>query len=234
MLIGDRVELVVVRDAQGGVAGVRSRQGPVPAAAAASTFTSTPTSAAPLPLPAPLTPPGDSPAETERRAPEPHPDELPKDCHLGVSELLEAPTTASPAPAVSPEVSPPRAPRLRFTRRFDRKRCWIEIDGKVASLSPALFVLLLRLALARLRGDVWAHKVDLGAKGYGWNLMSRLRKELSRQLGEAVLALIENDGDGRYWLALVADEIELVLAELAEHLNHDVRDAVAELDRAAA
>ncbi len=125
-------------------------------------------------------------------------------------------------------------PRLRVTARYADRRCWVEVDGQPVGLSEHPFVMLLRVAHARLHDAGWVSRLLLGAKAnYGWKGKTRLDQQLEEALGAAGRKLLEVKGKSGYRLTLLASEIEIEIDCLRDHPRKAVRDALESLTAAA-
>lgn len=80
----------------------------------------------------------------------------------------------------------------------DKRRTRVVVRGVELALTDAPLRNLLHLLAGKLT-NTRIHKQDLGADDHGFKAISALRKELDVALRG--LEIIENDGEGRYWLA---------------------------------
>lgn len=140
--------------------------------------------------------------------------------HLARGGQLGA-TAQSSGTAARPE-------RLVFTSRWERRRCWIVLDGVAVALTPMEFVRLVILAMLRQDGPGWGHRLDLGASAEydGWNGMSRIEKRICEQFGEGARGLFENDRGSQYRIGLRPDQIELDRDAIFAHPCRAVREAL--------
>jgi CheY-like chemotaxis protein len=138
----------------------------------------------------------------------------------------------------APEPKRPTPGTILFAitgRVAKKKRTEVRINGESVAVTTVSFLMLLRLAVARLRSrEEWVHKRELGATDiYGWKTPTRLQEEIVSFLPEG-MKLIENDGHGRYKLHRDV-ELESVDTEVLERhadgrvkkLAGEVRDLVA-------
>lgn len=104
----------------------------------------------------------------------------------------------------APEAARPVPGKILFAitgRVAKKKRTEVRINGESVAVTTVSFLMLLRLAVARLRSrEEWVHKRELGANDiYGWKTPTRLQEEIVSFLPKD-MKLIENDGHGRYKL----------------------------------
>ena len=134
--------------------------------------------------------------------------------------------SSAPAATGAPPGKRSSSVRLRFLCRYDNRKCWVEADGREEFLSPTHYEMLAHLALARAGGGLGlVDREILGSKDYGWNEMTRLRKELRRLFGPAADGLIAADGKKRFRLTFAAREVDLDRTVLAAHPCGRIRDA---------
>lgn len=112
---------------------------------------------------------------------------------------------------------------IAISGRESGKRTEILVAGRSVLLTGASFVLFLLLVRARLVGDGWAHKNDLGGgEERGWKQLSRLKAELGAILPGALPAF-ENDRNGLYRLSPQIAIGEIDWPQLASHSAAPVR-----------
>ncbi len=155
--------------------------------------------------------PAEDPTEHDRRAPEAPPAPPPSSCPADALAALGSPSKIVEAAPMLTRL------RIKFTSRYcpRRRRSFVEIEGQEVALTPASFITLLRLVIARQRGPGWLHKVELGARAdHGWKGMTRLEKELVAALGDSARKLFEKNYSGCYRLA--EEPMQVDTSELRE------------------
>lgn len=123
--------------------------------------------------------------------------------------------------------------RLAITGRPKAKRFEITIDHRSVQLTQASFVVLLRLALGRLRHpkEGWVHRKDFGPNTEeGWKVPSRLKGELRAYLPKEA-EIFENDGSGSYRLHPSIELASVDVAQLESAGDARVRELAAEIKR---
>jgi len=117
--------------------------------------------------------------------------------------------------------------RLVVLDRWSGGKCWVDVDGVPAGLSPKSFIMVARLAEARVfgKGIGWLYKTLLDKYAdVGWKGMTRLYEQL-RRAGVPPESLIENDRRGSFRARHEAAQIVIDLAALQQHEHEEVRRA---------
>ena len=142
---------------------------------------------------------------------------------------VDSAAPASPLPPAPATVTPARGRAvLGIPGQEVKRRTHITVNGRDADLSNALFLMLLTLVEARLRGVRHVSNYDLGAKpGVEFRAPSALRNELKPYLDGA--QPLANDGQSSYELHedIVIGDIDC--AALAQHTEARVQKLAASI-----
>ncbi len=123
------------------------------------------------------------------------------------------------------------SPILHLDGAACRARMAVQLAGQTVMLRAKSFKYLLALAVARiLTRDGWIAKSDIEPGENQIKYFYQLRRELN-VAGKAASTLIENDGNGRYRLALPPQAIRFDLPRLLEHPDWDIRSRAEQLSQ---
>ncbi len=118
---------------------------------------------------------------------------------------------------------------LTLNGRRVRSRFAVELGERTCALRAKSFKYLFSLAVARrLRGDGWIDKRDIEAGENQIKYFYQLRQELKAAY-EGAQRLIENDGAGRYRLALSPETIRFDIEQIAAFPDWEIQQAARQL-----